>query len=133
MRSIFRVGDRRAMKLAFLMIVAPDLARAKDFYGTTLGFALASETPQRLVFAHPGADLVVFKGTHDAPPAEHGASASTTFVFEVPDLAAAMIALRAKGIVFLHAHPARNEWGRYAAFRDPFGNVVEIMERASPT
>jgi catechol 2,3-dioxygenase-like lactoylglutathione lyase family enzyme len=118
------------MKLAFLMIVAPDLARAKDFYGGTLGFPLTSETPQRLVFAHPGADLVIFKGTHVAPPAEHGATASTTFVFEVPDLAAAMTGLKAKGVVFLHAKPARNEWGRYAAFHDPFGNVVEIMERA---
>ena len=118
------------MKLALLMIVAPDLVRARDFYGTVLGFALESETPQRLVFAHPGADLVIFKGTHDAPPAEHGATASTTFVFEVPDLAAAMADLTAKGVVFLHAQPARNEWGRYAAFHDPFGNVVEIMERA---
>jgi catechol 2,3-dioxygenase-like lactoylglutathione lyase family enzyme len=115
------------MKLAFLMIVAPDLARAKDFYGGTLGFALASETPHRLVFAGP--DLVIFKGTHDAPPAEHGATASTTFVFEVPDLAAAMTDLRAKGVVFLHETPARNEWGRYAAFHDPFGNVLELFER----
>ncbi len=117
------------LKLALLMIVAPDLARAKAFYGATLGFALTSETPARLVFAHLGADLIVFKGTHDAPPAEHGATASTTFVFEVPDLIAAMTELTAKGVRFLHATPARNEWGRYAAFTDPFGNVLELTQR----
>lgn len=119
------------MKLAFLMIVAPDLARAKDFYGSTLGFPLASETAQRMVFNHAGADLVVFKGSKDAPPAEHGAAASTTFVFEVPDLAAAMTALKSKGVRFLHERPATNEWGRYAAFLDPFGNVLELFERTA--
>lgn len=118
------------MKLAFLMIIAPDLARAKSFYGGTLGFPLTSETAQRLLFAHEGADLVVFKGTRDAPPVEHGASASTTFVFEVPNLAAAMTELQTKGVRFLHTAPASNEWGRYAAFTDPFGNVLELFERA---
>jgi predicted enzyme related to lactoylglutathione lyase len=118
------------LKLAFLMIIAPDLARAKDFYGTTLGFPLKSETVQRLVFAHAGADIVIFKGTQDAQPADHGASASTTFVFEVQGLAAAMADLESKGVRFLHATPATNEWGRYAAFHDPFGNVLELFERA---
>ena len=115
------------LKLAFLMIVAPDLVRAKDFYGTTLGFPLLSETESRLVFTGP--DLIIFKGTHDAPPAEHGAHASTTFVFEVADLAAAMADLKAKGVRFLHERPATNEWGRYVAFLDPFGNVLELLER----
>ena len=118
------------LKLAFLMIVAPDLARAKAFYGATLGFPLQSETDTRLVFAHAGADLLIFKGTKNAPPADHGASASTTFVFAVPDLAAAMADLARKGVVFLHTQPASNEFGRYAAFRDPFGNVLELLERA---
>jgi len=116
------------LKLAFLMIIAPDLARARDFYGTTLGFPLKSETDARLVFDHAGVDLVIFKGTRDAPPTEHGASASTTFVFEVPDLAAAMTELKSKGVRFLHAAPATNEWGRYAAFMDLFGNVLELFE-----
>lgn len=130
MRGAAQHAHRMQLKLAFLMIVAPDLARAKEFYGTILGFPLQSETESRLVFAHAGADLIIFKGTNDAPPTEHGSSASTTFVFEVPDLAAAMTELKAKGIRFLHATPAANEWGRYAAFHDPFGNVLELFERA---
>ena len=117
------------MKLAMLMIVAPDLAAAKVFYGAVLGFALKSETPQRLLFAHDGADLAIFKGTQNAQLAAHGEAASTTFVFAVPDLAAAMADLKAKGVRFLHDAPATGEFGRYAAFRDPFGNVLELMER----
>ncbi len=117
------------MRLALLMIVAPDLARAKAFYGAALGFALTSETPQRLVFAHEGADLVIFKGAADAPPIRHGETAATTFVFAVPDLDAAIAALTAKGVRFLHAPPVTGEFGRYAAFTDPFGNVLELMQR----
>ena len=118
------------MHLALLMIVAPDLAAAKAFYGTTLGFALKSETPARLVFAHAGAALVIFKGAAAAPLSRHGETASTNFVFAVPDIAAAMAALTARGVAFLHATPATGEFGRYAAFRGPFGNVLELLERA---
>ena len=117
------------MKLALLMIVAPDLAVAKAFYGAALGFALKSETPQRLVFAQEGADLVIFKGTQNAPPGTHGQTASTSFVFAVPSLGAAMANLKAKGVCFLHDAPAKGEFGDYAAFTDPFGNVLELMER----
>jgi catechol 2,3-dioxygenase-like lactoylglutathione lyase family enzyme len=117
------------MRLAMLMVVAPDLARAKTFYGETLGFPLVSQTDSRLVFAHDGADLVIFKGNAPAPPAAHGAASSTTFVFAVPSLGDAMASLKAKGVTFLHARPAQGEFGRYAAFSDPFGNVLELIER----
>ena len=118
------------MKLAMLMIVAPDLARARDFYGATLGFTLMGETPQRLVFDAGGERLAIFKGTADAPPVRHGETASTNFVFAVPSLDAAMADLKAKGVAFLHATPAPGEFGRYVAFRDPFGNVLELLEPA---
>jgi lactoylglutathione lyase len=118
------------MNLAMLMIVAPDLTRAEEFYGTVLGFVLKSREPRHLVFAHDGADLVIFQGTANAVSAPHGEAASTTFVFAVPSLDAAMPALKAKGVAFLHAAPATGPFGRYAAFRDPFGNVLELLERA---
>ena len=132
--SIFGYYARTAvgspMKLAMLMIVAPDLAQARAFYGATLGFALKSETTRRLVFAHRDADLVIFKGSAGAPPSQHGAAASTTFVFAVPALDAVIADLRSRGVEFLHAAPVQGEFGRYAAFKDPFGNVLELLERA---
>jgi len=32
-------------------------------------------------------------------------------------------------VAFLHAAPASGPLGRYAAFRDPFGNVLELLQR----
>ena len=117
------------MQLAMLMIVAPDLARARDFYGATLGFELKSETPQRLVPVHERADIVIFKGSAHAAVSKHGVQASTTFVFATASLDRSMESLKAKGVELLHDTPAHNEFGRYAAFRDPFGNVLELLER----
>jgi predicted enzyme related to lactoylglutathione lyase len=118
------------VKLAMLVVFAPDLAGAKAFYGGVLGFALKSETPQRLVFAHEGVDLVIFKGNANAVPYRHGEDAHTVFVFAVPSLDVAMTALKQQGVSFLHDRPNQNEFGRYAAFRDPFGNVLELSEPA---
>ena len=57
--------------------------------------------------------------------------ARSVFVFEVASINEALTDLRAKGVRFLHAEPAVNKLGRYAAFCDPFGNVHEIYERKS--
>ena len=43
---------------------------------------------------------------------------------------AAIAALKTKGVQFLHATPATGAFGHYAAFHDPFGNVLELLERA---
>jgi predicted enzyme related to lactoylglutathione lyase len=117
------------MKLGLALVIATDLARAEAFYGGVLGLALKHRTQQHLVFAAGPLDLAIFQGTADAPPTRHGETAATVFVFDVPDLAAAVADLKAKGVPFLHAAPATGPLGRYTAFRDPFGNVLELLER----
>jgi lactoylglutathione lyase len=117
------------MKLGMLMVIATDLARAKAFYGDTLGLALKHETPQHLLFAAGPVDLAIFQGAEDAPPTRHGETAATVFVFEVSGIEAVIADLTAKSVAFLHAAPTTGPLGRYAAFRDPFGNVLELLER----
>jgi hypothetical protein len=36
--------------------------------------------------------------------------------------------MRSKEVRFLHNEPAENDFSRYAAFVDPFGNVHEVYE-----
>lgn len=50
------------------------------------------------------------------------------FVFEVASVDQALRDLRAKGVRVLHQEPSENEFSRYAAFADPFGNVHKIFE-----
>jgi glyoxylase I family protein len=116
------------MKLGKMMIFVSDLTEAKRFYCDILGFPLKAETFNRLVFVHDGCDLVAFKCEKNAIIENYSQVARSVFVFEVASLDKALNELRAKGVQFLHEEPAENEFSRYAAFSDPFGNVHEIYE-----
>jgi catechol 2,3-dioxygenase-like lactoylglutathione lyase family enzyme len=110
------------------MVFVSDLAEAKRFYGETLGFRLKREDARSLHFAHAGCDLVAFKCERNTSVQNYGNEARSVFVFEVPSIDRALQDLRDKGVEFLHAVPAENNFSRYAAFTDPFGNVHEIYE-----
>jgi len=116
------------VRLATLLLMLPDLAEARRFYGEVLGFPVLRESAEMLVLEHPGANLHIFRCAGPAPDAGHGDAAAQVFVFEVEDIEAAMRDLRGKGVVFLHAEPARNAFGLYAAFQAPGGLVHEIFE-----
>jgi glyoxylase I family protein len=117
------------MKIAMLVLIVSDLAATKRFYCDLLGFALQGEDSGKLVFAHEGAPFVAFLGARPAPLREHGAEAASVFAFEVSALVEELARLRAAGVDIIHQTPGENEWGRYAALRDPSGNIIELMER----
>ena len=111
------------------MIFVSDLAEAKRFYDGVLGFAIEAETENRLQFAHDGVDFIAFKCEKNALIEDYSNIARSVLVFEVESVQKALEDLRTKGVKFLHDRPAENEFSRYAAFADPFGNVHEIFER----
>lgn len=119
-----------SLRLGKLMIFVSDLEIAKYFYSEILGFPLRSESGNRLEFEHEGdVDLIAFKCREDSPIENYSQTARSVFVFEVASLERAIQELQAKSVHFLHDTPAENEFSRYAAFSDPFGNVHEIFER----
>lgn len=111
------------------MIFVSDMAEAKRFYRDVLGFSVKLEAVNRLEFFHPGCDFVAFKGEKNSVIEDYGNIARSVFVFEVDSVKQTMVELRRRGVNFLHEEPAENEFSRYAAFSDPFGNVHEIFER----
>ena len=117
------------MQLATLMVLTPDLDEARRFYEGALGFAVVSQSQDLLVLDHAGAAFHVFRCEAPAQPSRHGRDAATVAVFGVERIDEAMDELRARGVEFLHAEPAANRFGRYAAFKAPGGNVHEIFER----
>ena len=117
------------MKLGKIMIFVSDFEEAKKFYGGVLGFAVKAETENRLEFAHEGVDFIAFKCEKNTVIEDYSNTARSVFVFEVESVEKILRDLRAKGVVFLHDKPAENDFSRYAAFSDPFGNVHEIFER----
>jgi catechol 2,3-dioxygenase-like lactoylglutathione lyase family enzyme len=110
-----------------------DVAKAKAFYGETLGvFQVVDIGPQLLALqAANGYSVLIYgKDTHN--PAEH-----TILNFPVDDIEAAVDALREKGVQFEHydSGPIKtNEKGiaipgpKQAWFRDPAGNILSVIE-----
>src|SRR5687768_1024212 len=117
------------MKLGMMLIFVSDLEKAKTFYRDVLGFPVRSEHADRVEFVHDGCDFAAFKCEQDATVENYSRTARSVFVFEVESLDGAMRELRAKGVKFLHDEPAENDFCRYAALVDPFGNVHELFER----
>jgi catechol 2,3-dioxygenase-like lactoylglutathione lyase family enzyme len=110
-----------------------DVAKAKVFYGETLGvFQVVEIGPQLLALqAANGYSVLIYgKDTHN--PAEH-----TILNFPVDDIEAAVDALHEKGVQFEHydSGPIKtNEKGiatpgpKQAWFRDPAGNILSVIE-----
>lgn len=117
------------MKLGKIMMFVSNLAEAKHFYRDILGFPIRNESERRLDFEHDGCDFVAFKCEKDAEVLDYSNVARSVLVFEVNSVEETMDNLQKKGVHFLHSVPAENEFSRYAAFSDPFGNVHEIFER----
>jgi len=95
------MGILEAAKPA-IVICTTDRARAAAFYGDTLGLITAYEDSLAAVFNIGGVNLRV-STVADFTPHEH-----TILGFNVPDVAATVIALREKGVTF-NIYPGFNQ------------------------
>ena len=115
-------------------IATRDPARAKKFYGDTLGLPLVSEDPFALVFDAHGTMLRVttVKKLSVAP--------YTVLGWRAPNISAAVKALAKAGVRF-ERYPGMQQdelgiWtspgdGKVAWFKDPDGNTLSISQHRS--
>ena len=114
---------------AFLAVT--DRARAKAFYGGTLGFALRHEDQFALVFDSNGTTLRV------SPVKSFTPQPFTVLGWEVADITKAVAALAARGIEFVRVpglpQDEQGIWspapGIFVAwFKDPDGNMLSVAQ-----
>jgi len=100
---------------------------AVAFYRDVLGLPVTVRSGEDWAEFDIGGCTVALHGSRPGhPPRQAGA----TVVFEVDDLDAAVRALRVRGVVFDADASDAPGAGRFASFRDPDGNVLQILERA---
>lgn len=119
---IFNVGIR-----------IPDMARARAFYCGVLGFEVFSEDffPPTVPLKKKGAIALGLHQTAKKPtPADYPGTAQTVIALGTPDLAAAMKLLKERGVEFVSETPRSGPWGDAVAFKDPFGNTLQLVARA---
>ena len=117
---------------AMTFIATRDRAGAKKFYGETLGFKQISEDNFAVVYDLNGTMLRISTVKEPHPP-QH-----TVLGWEVPDIVAAVTALKAKGVTFnvydgfgqdaLGIWTAPGSSNRVAWFFDPDGNNLSLAQ-----
>lgn len=113
-------------------VLTTDPARARQFYGETLGLTFKGEDGHAVVFEAQGALLRI------TIMREHKASAHTVLGWNVPDVAAVVRELSAAGVAFeRYSFLPQDELGiwttpdgssKVAWFKDPDGNVLSVSQ-----
>jgi lactoylglutathione lyase len=117
-------------KVCIIQINVSDMDKAIEWYCKTLGFEVSKEHyhyPVAVDLVHEGCRLVLHEA--DKPTRiDYPSVAQTLICIQTPDLSANMEELKTKGVEFIHQTPQNFPAGAFAAFRDPFGNVHELVE-----
>jgi catechol 2,3-dioxygenase-like lactoylglutathione lyase family enzyme len=121
---------------AFSGFAVDDIAKAREFYGDTLGLRVdvIDEENQLLALHHPGDRDTLVYGKPDHAPANY-----TILNFEVDDIDEAVDGLAARGVRFEHYDGMpqdekgvmrgreANQGPDIAWFKDPAGNILSVL------
>ncbi|WP_374544725.1 VOC family protein [Rhodoblastus sp.] len=107
----------------FIGIQAQDLRAAKAFYGDMLGLPVLQENPDAIVFDGKPAPFAVRKPLVDLEAAQGKLGWGIALWFGCDDADALHKELKAAGIAIAFP-PKDGPFGRYFAFRDPFGYTI---------
>ncbi len=124
------VGTFGLSRIGQIAVVVHDVPRAVAFYRDTLGMRLLFEAPPSMAF-FDCAGVRLMLSLPSSPDLDHPAS---IIYYSVDDIQAARDALVARGVVFepepriVARLPHADLW--MGAFRDPDGNILEIMSEA---
>jgi len=116
-------------KVCVIQINVSDMDQAVDFYCNKLGFEVASRKyyPDIVDLVHEGVPLILNKVANQTQ-IDYPDVAQTMINIETDDLAPTLNSLKEKGVELIHQTPQKCPVGVYAAFKDPFGNVHELLE-----
>jgi len=111
-----------------LSINVPDMELAKQFYCKKLGFELAEQYDEKTIqLQHDGIYIILSKAER-ATSVDYPAEAQVVPGIATDDIVKTVTAYKSLGIEFIYDAPLPSPAGLYTAFKDPFGNVFELLE-----
>ncbi len=125
-------------------IAVSDMAAAREFYEAVLGFEALSDAyyPPVVPMKPAGRTMFILSDRNAREPAiyDYDAGVFAGLALEAADLVETAGRLRQAGVEFVHEQPVDTGPVILMAFRDPFGNVHELIQhvpydpgRSSPT
>lgn len=116
---------------AFSGFSVDDIARAKQFYGETLGLRVSEEHGMLTLHIAKGHGILVY------PKENHTPATFTILNFPVGDVAATVLDLKGRGVEF-ETYPGvdadgvfRQQGPEIAWFTDPAGNILSVIQLES--
>jgi catechol 2,3-dioxygenase-like lactoylglutathione lyase family enzyme len=116
--------------VALMQINVPDLDAAIKWYRDVLGFQLSPQHrhhPVAVDLVHHGTRLLLHRCDRPAR-IDYPHVAQTLLCIQTDDLIGKLDELRRRGVEVLHDTPEPFPAGTFAAIRDPWGNVHELVE-----
>jgi predicted enzyme related to lactoylglutathione lyase len=116
-------------KVFVTQINVSDMDKAIDFYCNKIGFEVYAKEyyPQIVQLSHEGIPLILNK-VAKSTNIDYPNDAQTLIYIQTDNLEASLKDLKSKGVELIHDSPQDCPVGVYAAFKDPFGNVHELVE-----
>ena len=102
-------------------VVVSNANKSAEWYSEKLGLEVRDKEGHWVTVAPKGSTVVLH--LCETKPLEQG---NTGIAFNVDDLDKAYQELSGKGVEFT-VKPTKEEWGSYAMFKDPDGNVFWLM------
>lgn len=112
------------MEISLAWYPVKDLEKAKQFYGSVLGLQKVFEMDGWIEFSHAEGATSIGLGVDPLPGQANGA----TVVLKVEDLDQARAQLAKRGVQFEGKVEEIPGVVRLATFRDPFGNLLQLVQ-----
>ncbi|MWV42989.1 VOC family protein [Paenibacillus sp. HJL G12] len=114
--------------ICVISILVTDMNVAKEFYCNKLGFSISKEFSEDLIrLKHDLLPLLLYK-VEEPVTMNYPLQAQVVPGLETDNLLQSISELSAKGVEIIYDSPQKCPAGIYSAFRDPFGNVIELLE-----
>lgn len=109
-----------------ISIYVKDLKEGAAFYSDILGLKVKKELPYLVLLESSGADVVLCQAEEPAN-VNYPSDSAVVLGFPTDSLVKTIGQLKAKGIKLIHSRPQDFPGGKFIAFRDPSGNVLELL------
>ena len=125
-------------KLILVTVVVKNQDEALEFYTKTLGFEKRGDysppgNPRWVTVAPKGQDIEIAlweagSKSDRVPPSHQQPGMGTQWNFKVEDCRRAFADLKGRGVKFMDPQPIEYPWAIAAAFTDPDGNHLAIVQ-----
>jgi lactoylglutathione lyase len=110
-----------------ISVYVKDLKESTSFYSEVLGLAVKHEMPYLVVMENNGVDLVLCQA-EEVTEVDYPNVSAVVLGFPTPSLSESIGKFEAQGVRLIHREPQEFPGGHFVAFRDPSGNVLELLE-----